>query len=74
VVWLVTPTGGKMICDPALVPFWPGKGSDRLICASDGRTLAGSARQVDLFAPDPVYGYVPHWGTCPKADDFRGTP
>ena len=71
IVWLRTPTGSAMPCNPELVDFWhTAQGEERFV-TEDGRTLAGSRSQPGLFSPDPRKGYIPHWATCPHADKHR---
>jgi hypothetical protein len=70
VIWIQTPTGSWQICDPQLVTFFVGPGRDRLVDTT-GRTQVGSFDQPQLFGGRQVEGYVPHWSTCPHADEYR---
>ena len=40
----------------------------------DGQNDHGDplVRRVDLFTAESAPRYMPHWATCPNADDFRG--
>jgi len=60
--WLKTPGGKNMPCDPVKVN---GDGSvERLRLVRDDGSIASN--------PGPeISGYVPHWATCPSAEEHR---
>ena len=68
IMFIRTKIGRKpMPCDCAKRLYTPG-GRDRIV-TPEGEviscTIAGLAKEGDTF------GYTPHWGTCPYADEFR---
>lgn len=68
IIFVKTPAGKSMPCDPSLVPYTP-------IQSSKGRVvnLQGEVIACDLEAPTypAEFGYIPHWATCPAADRFK---
>lgn len=69
IVWIDTLAGKKIPCDTKLVAYWERKGAPGKVVTPNGEVLS-----ADLMGePDkaPGIGYVPHWATCPAADQFR---
>ena len=65
IVWTKMQSGKSMPCDPEVIRFVPGEGSEMFV-TPDGLLLQGKR--------DPqsnIIGYIPHWATCPKANGFR---
>lgn len=69
IVWIKTPGGKSMPCDPEQVTYWQRSGAKGKIVTPNGEVLSC------VFEGDPQaatgIGYVPHWATCPQADSFR---
>lgn len=58
-------TGKMMPCDTEVKLFGHGSGKTTYV-TSDGEVRTG---QEDPHGIIP--GYIPHWATCPYADNFR---
>jgi hypothetical protein len=72
IVWVKTPGGRNMACNPEIIDFWKVDGGHERIVTEQGAVLAGSSRQPGLFSPVPLRGRIPHWSACPDAANFRG--
>ena len=61
-------SGKYMPVDPDMVPYRLGFGPQAFV-TPEGEVVRGAAP----FGPEPAdgFGYIPHWATCPFADDFR---
>lgn len=57
IVWVETPAGKLMPCDPGEV------------FAQTAVTPGGEVFKAE--SGGKVWGLVPHWATCPNADEFR---
>ena len=68
IIWIETPKGKRMPCDPGKVPYWEKKGAPDKVVTPSGEVvrcyLGGDLNKAD-------YGYIPHWRTCPDAGRFR---
>lgn len=67
-IYIRTPKGRHMPCDPPLVPYWPREGGPGRVVALDGRVVA-----CDLEGPRETarFGRVSHFATCPAAERFK---
>lgn len=69
IIWIRTLAGKSIPCDPVQVPYWEKpKGRGKVVLRSGeviSCELANNQR-----GPDGV-GFVPHWSTCPRAEEFR---
>ncbi len=69
ILWIKTPTGKNMPCDPDLIPYWQNSKGKKHIVTPNGEVIAcqleGDAQTATGL------GYVPHWGTCPCAKEFK---
>lgn len=69
IVWVKTPGGKKMPCDPGLRPYWERKGASGKVVTPNGEVISC------VFDGNPQtatgVGFVSHWSTCPKAAAFR---
>lgn len=68
IVWAKTEKGKLIPLDFDIVPYKPVKGGKERIFTMDGKIVA--AEYAD-GQKDAQQGRVPHWATCPKADQFR---
>lgn len=72
IVWIKTPAGKAMPCDPAPVYYKATPdGKDKVV------TTRGEVVSCEIVpgANATDAGYRPHWATCPQADHFkRGGP
>lgn len=58
-----------MPCDPEEVLYWQdSKGKDRVVLPN-GEVVACRLTGDEQNATG--IGYIPHWATCPHADEFR---
>lgn len=68
IIWIHTPKGKGMPCNPLKVPYWPKEGAPEKVVTPSGEVvrcyLGGDLNKAD-------YGYIPHWRTCPDAGRFR---
>lgn len=68
IIWIDTPRGKKMPADRQAVAYKANpKGKERVV------NLRGEVIACDLTFPGAADGMarVPHWATCPNADEFR---
>jgi len=65
IVWVKTLAGKNMPCDPDEETFNLIEG--RVVVTPEGHVLRGTKDTHNVL----VQGYIPHWSTCPFADDFR---
>lgn len=68
IVWIKTPTGKAMPCDPAPVYYKATPdGKDKVV------TTRGEVVSCEIVpgANATDAGYRPHWATCPQADRFK---
>lgn len=68
IVWIQTPKGKWMPCDEGLVEYHTDMCGKELAVADDGSVIRCS---LDFNGPPTGLARVPHWKTCPFADDFR---
>lgn len=69
IVWIKTPAGKHMPCDAGKVYFSEDKNGKELFVTADGKTVRGSRRLY--LASGAKIGYIPHWATCPAAEEFK---
>lgn len=69
IIWIITPAGKAMPCDPRLTPYWakdkaPGKvvtpNGEVVSCVFEGERDKASGM-----------GYIAHFATCPAAESFK---
>lgn len=72
IVWIGTPGGKSIPCDPEQVMYWEKAKAKGKVVTPNGEVLSCE------FSGDPNkatgLGYVSHWSTCPKAGQFRRKP
>lgn len=69
IVWIRTPGGKSMPCDPEPVHYRERSGAAGKIVTPNGTVLS-----CDLdVEPETAtgIGYISHWSTCPQAGRFR---
>jgi len=59
-----------MPCDAKLVPYWKETGGIDKIITPNGEAVSCMLDQLTLTEPTGT-GYIPHWATCPSADEHR---
>ena len=64
VVFIKTPAGKWMICDPERCSSETMQECDKIVTTGGEVFHVGGLQQ-------PVEGYRPHWGSCPKARELR---
>jgi hypothetical protein len=73
IVWTRMQSGKALPCDPELIPFLAGPGKDTFI-TPDGETMHGyryGTISEAGKAENQKIGYVPHWATCQKMNQFK---
>jgi len=69
IVWIRTTKGKAMPCDANPVAYKKEQGGKEKIVTQNGEVISGT---LDAKAEEITgIGYIPHWSTCPKADNFR---
>lgn len=82
IIWFQTPAKKSMPCDPDEQAFRENPSGKDTIVKRNGEVVKAEiiARCSDLHVPGEKFtdlgdadgiGYVPHWATCPNADQFR---
>lgn len=69
IIWIMSPAGKVIPCDPIPVPYWKRSKAKGNIVTPNGEVIS-----CELYGdPETVtgIGYIPHWATCPKAGEFR---
>lgn len=69
IIWIRTGGRKSMPCDPDQVVYWQTPGGSHKIV-----TPNGEVRIAELDGPEEKatgIGYISHFATCPKADQFR---
>lgn len=62
--------GGKVIpCDPEQVMYWKKPKAHNKIVTPNGEVL--SCEYHGPFGEQTGVGYIPHFATCPNAEDFK---
>lgn len=71
IVWTRMQSGKAMPCDPEIIRIVPDVtgelGAKETFITPEGLTVK-AVRAID----SNIIGYVPHWATCPKMNDFKG--
>ena len=71
IIWIKTAAGRSMPCDAERVQFDPDTGNETFITPG-GNVVKGSLLKKGHSGRNGfLYGYVPHWATCPNADRHR---
>lgn len=67
IIWIKTVNGKNMPCDPGKHRFKLQSGNyGKVYIEPSGETVHG----IESAAGENE-GYIPHWATCPVADEFR---
>ena len=75
IIWLKTPKGKWMCADEGLVPYRTDPEGKDLVCNDYGEMI-----RCEILPEDECRAgkrnpsgraRIPHWATCPNADDFR---
>lgn len=69
IVWIKTPAGRAMPCDPSLLYYKAVPGASEKVVTTRGEVV--SCEIVSASDADGA-GYAPHWITCPQAASFKG--
>ena len=69
ILFIKTFKGKSLPVDPDRVPYKLGSGGGTVV-TPNGEVIRGVG---EPFGPEPAdgLGYIPHWATCPRADEFR---
>lgn len=68
--WIRTRAGKMMPVDPAPVMVIEGEGREVFV-TDEGDTITGRRALPKEEDETLLVGFVPHWGTCRRAGDFR---
>lgn len=70
IVWIGTPVGKFIPCDPGLVPYVQETGGKDSVVTDAGEVIRC---RLDLKPGEYPTGLarISHWSTCPCADQFR---
>lgn len=68
ILWIKTPAGKHMPCDPEVIFYTKDQKGDMTLVSKTGEVVR--ARRTTAESHDGI-GYVSHYATCPKADQFR---
>lgn len=69
IIWISTPAGKSMPCDPEQIAYWKKPGGTQKIVTPDGEVVSAEL-SGDLNEATGV-GYISHFATCPRANSFR---
>ena len=69
ILFIKTPAGKNMPCDPAAATYWKDSNGKGRVVTPNGEVVSCSFDGN----PDEAtgIGYIPHWGTCSRPDEFR---
>ncbi len=69
IIFIKTSAGKSMPCDAEQVMYWADKKGKQRVVTPNGEVVAcrldGDSQEATGI------GYIPHWGTCPNAKDFK---
>lgn len=68
IVWIKTPAGEAMPCDPAPVYYKAALGGKDKIVTTRGEVVSC---EIVPGAEATDAGYRPHWATCPQVGQFK---
>lgn len=68
--WIRTTSGRNMPVNPEPVFVIEGGGRDSFV-TDEGEVITGRIARPEEERRDLPVAFVPHWGTCPNAGDFR---
>lgn len=64
VLWTQAANGSWMICNPEVILFTPGGGTETFV-TPEGKVVRGKR------SAEGQVGYISHWATCPNRDQFK---
>ena len=70
IIWLKTKSGKSMPCNTEPVRYWLDIDGPDKIVTQDGKVVTCALNQLSIVPPTGL-GYIPHWASCPKADEHR---
>ena len=69
IVWIPTPGGKSMPCDPEQVVYWQSPTGLHKIVTPNGQVVSASLDGDPQTATG--IGYISHFATCPEAGKFK---
>lgn len=69
IIWVGMQSGKSMPCDARQVAYWEDKKGEATIITPNGETVRATL-QAQRTPPTGV-GFIPHWATCPQAQNFK---
>lgn len=70
IIWIKTPAGKAMPCNPEPVPFMPLAIGDLQLVTENGYVVRGVRARAG-GSMTAIGGYISHFATCPAADKHR---
>lgn len=73
IVFVKMKSGKSMPCDPEPTPYWEKRGGETKVVTQDGLVVSGDISRMPHGHSGEAtgVGYIPHWATCPAANQFR---
>lgn len=74
IIWLKTPAGRWMPADEGLVPYKQDPEGKNYVVTDYGELIRCKILEKEDMAPGQFLtgmARIPHWATCPNADEFR---
>lgn len=69
IIWIKTTNGKSMPCNAEQVIYWQDPKGEANIITPNGETVRATLKT--RRTPPTGVGYIPHWATCPQANNFR---
>ena len=69
ILWIRTPAGKSMPCDPQPIKYWQDPTGRNKIVTPNGEVVSARLEGDEQTATG--IGYISHFATCPKRDQFR---
>ena len=69
IIWIKTPAGKAMPCNPEPIVYWKTKGGNIKIVTPNGEVV--SAETSGIPGTESGIGYISHFATCPAAAKHR---
>ena len=71
IVWLKTPKGKWMCADEGLVPYRRNPEGKSILVNDYGEMIRCDTYPAEKGLAEHGMARVPHWATCPNAEDFQ---
>lgn len=71
IIWKKTGKGKSMPCNPEQVIYYAKRGAKGKIITPNGEVISCNLKPPYDGAEPTGVGFIPHWATCLKAEQFR---